>query len=241
MNILALETIDLSASVTLLENDREKKTILLPSDQRSTQTLVPAVGELLAAEGWQPEEVDVVALAQGPGSFTGLRVGMTFAKTFAYAAGAKLVALNTLEVIAQGTPSEFQTLSVILDAQRNELVTEDFHFQEGKWRPISEMRLLPWEEWLQHLSPDMAVTGPILRRKAKQLPADVIVVPERFWHPSTVVLGQMAYEKSLRGEFSDLWNTLPFYSRLAAAEERKKSLSTQAGYLPKTSTNGRMG
>lgn len=227
MNILALETIDISASVTLLEDDREKKTVVLAADQRSTQTLVPAVQDLLHSEGLRPQDVDLVALAQGPGSFTGLRVGMTFAKTFAYAVGAKMVALNTLEVIAAGTPPEFQTVSVILDAQRNELVTQDFHFQDGKWTSISEMQLLPWEDWLHRLSPDIAVTGPILRRKAKGVPSTVAVVPERYWSPSTVVLGQMAWEKSLRGEYSDIWNTLPFYSRLAAAEERKKLKSKQ--------------
>ena len=106
MIVLALETSALAGSVALFHGDRLLVQRELDSTRRSAQTLAPALAELLAAAGLTPRDVRLVATTVGPGSFTGLRVGVTTAKTFAYAVGAEVLGLNTLEVIAAQTPSE---------------------------------------------------------------------------------------------------------------------------------------
>lgn len=226
MKILALETVDISASVALMENMEIIGTKFLSPRQRSAQFLNVAVTELLKEAGWRPTEVELVALPVGPGSFTGLRVGVTFAKTFSYITGAAAVGLNTLDILAANAPAEFRKISVALDAQRGEVIVRDYEETSSDaalfhhMKPLGEMRLLNFETWTKTLEPGMAVTGPILARKGGFLPADVPRVPEEFWQISPILVGKMAWERFSSGQADSIWEMLPIYSRPSAAEER---------------------
>ena len=90
--------------------------------ERTAQTLAPRLSELLRETDW-PAGVDSTWWWSpvGPGSFTGLRIGVTTAKTFAYAVGAEVIGVNTLAVIAEQAPRAAAPLWVVMDAQRQEL------------------------------------------------------------------------------------------------------------------------
>lgn len=99
--ILALETSSTSGSLALAdESGRLLAQRRLPRRPRVAQTLIPAIDEMFRAAGWRPSDVGLVAVVHGPGSFTGLRVGVTAAKTFAYALRIDLLGVDTLEVLA---------------------------------------------------------------------------------------------------------------------------------------------
>ena len=100
--------------------------IVLGGDQRTAQALAPAIAAIAAAADWSPRSVDLVAVAVGPGSFTGLRIGVTTAKTFAYAVGAEVIGVNTLVALAAQAPPSAAPLWTILDAQRQELFAAKF-------------------------------------------------------------------------------------------------------------------
>src|SRR5258707_1343424 len=121
MKILALETSGTAGSVAALEGEQLLKTAALDPVQRTARTLAPAIRDLLKQVGWRPADVQLVAVTAGPGSFTGLRLGVTTAKTFAYAVGCQVLGVNTLEVIASQSPPECSLLEVVLDAQRQQL------------------------------------------------------------------------------------------------------------------------
>ena len=74
--------------------------LALDPARRSARTLAPGIRHLLADAGWTPRDVALVAVSIGPGSFTGLRLGVMTAKAFAYAVGAPVLGIGTLEVIA---------------------------------------------------------------------------------------------------------------------------------------------
>ena len=76
----------------------------LDHTQRSAQSLAPAIEALLTQVGWLPRDVQLVAVSVGPGSFTGLRVGVTTAKVFAYAVGAEVLGIDTLEAHRRRSP-----------------------------------------------------------------------------------------------------------------------------------------
>ena len=100
MRILALETTDLTGTVAALEGDKVLLQNELNPGQRSAQSLAPALARLWQAVGWKPTEIELIAVALGPGSFTGLRVGVTTAKMLAYLARAQVLGVDTLETIA---------------------------------------------------------------------------------------------------------------------------------------------
>ena len=106
MRILAIETSTARGSVALLRRDELVGEFVLAEDQRTAQSLFPAMAQLLAQAGWAPRTIDLVAVTSGPGSFTGLRIAVTAAKTFAYGCGASLVAVDTLQVLAEQLPAD---------------------------------------------------------------------------------------------------------------------------------------
>lgn len=137
LKILALETTDAQGSVALCVGGEILTSRRLETERRSAQTLAPTIQETLTEFGWAPQDVDAVAVAVGPGSFTGLRVGVATAKMFAWAVGAKIVGVDALEAIASeigrlpnGEASG--TVSVGIDAQRGDAAVRRFWVEPGK-------------------------------------------------------------------------------------------------------------
>src|SRR5436190_8290305 len=135
MRILAIETIDQSGSVAALEGDRPLAMRKLDATLRSAATLAPAIVELLAEANWHPGDVQLIAVASGPGSFTGLRVGVTTAKVFAYAVQADVIGVNALEAIANQTPLDAKSVWTVLDALRDQVVAAKFtRTESARWK-----------------------------------------------------------------------------------------------------------
>ncbi len=139
LKILALETTDAQGSVALCVGGEILTSRRLETERRSAQTLAPTIQETLAEFGWAPRDVDAVAVAIGPGSFTGLRVGVATAKMFAWAVGAKMIGVDALEAIA----SEIERLpngaaagavSVGIDAQRGDAAVRRFWLEPTEKR-----------------------------------------------------------------------------------------------------------
>ena len=92
-------------------------------------SLAPGIAAALEKAGLRPGDVHCVAVTRGPGSFTGLRVGVATAKVFAYAVGADVLGLDTLEVIAAAAPPQVSSLWVAIDAQRGDVVAAPFRLR----------------------------------------------------------------------------------------------------------------
>ena len=134
MNLLAVETSEISGSVAVWRNGYLETEHFLGSAQRSAQSLAPAIRSVLTAAGLTPRDISCVAATVGPGSFTGLRVGVMTAKMFAYAVGASVAAVDTLLAIATGcnVPDFFEkTVSIAIDAQRKQVVAQSFHLRKS--------------------------------------------------------------------------------------------------------------
>ena len=221
MNVLALETTEAAASLAAFGDGNLVLEINLDSNKRSAQALAPGVRELLRRAGWRATDLDLVAVSIGPGSFTGVRVGVTTAKVLAYTAGAEVLGVETPATIAAAVPDEVQDLSVVLDAQRGELVTQRFHRgADQQMKAEKPWQLMTVDAWLGSLDSTVAVAGPILRRLAGRLPAEVKVLDRAFWSPRAATLGRLAMADYALGRRDDIWKLLPIYFRRSAAEEK---------------------
>jgi tRNA threonylcarbamoyladenosine biosynthesis protein TsaB len=223
--ILAIETSGRHGSVAALWGAADESRLVgqleLRHDQRTAQTLVPAMDELLKQAAWAPDAIDLVAVAVGPGSFTGLRIGVTAAKTFAYAVGADVIGVNTLEVIAAQAPVSAAPLWTVTDAQRQELFAGKFVVGDSdKLQTERETTIVPWVKWLTALQPGDRVTGPALSRLVVQLPPGVELVREEFWQPMAEAVGRIAWQSYQAGRRDDVWKLVPQYYRSSAAEEK---------------------
>jgi tRNA threonylcarbamoyladenosine biosynthesis protein TsaB len=229
MRILAIETSGRVGSVAALTGDAGNaqvlREIVLSEDQRTAQRLVPAMQELLSDVGWSPQDVQLVAVAVGPGSFTGLRIGVTTTKTFAYAVGAEVVGANTLVVLAAQAAARSRAvmpLWAIMDAQRRELFVARFDGSSvDDVATNCDVAILPQDTWLAKLQPGDQVIGPGLKQLNSQLPDGVVAVDETLWQPKAGSVGQIAWRASAKGHRDDLWKLAPQYYRMSAAEEKR--------------------
>jgi tRNA threonylcarbamoyladenosine biosynthesis protein TsaB len=227
MRLLALETSGMSGSVAVLEPPGPPLVVPLEPSQRSARALAPAVREALTRAGWKPSDVEVVAVTSGPGSFTGLRIGVTTAKALCYALGAQLVAVDTLDALARqaGDVAQFDRLHTVLDAHRNELFAASFRREGDKWLRAEPTHLIVVEAWLAALQAGDVVTGPVVAKLQSRLPSGVGVIDEARRVPSAGAVAELAADLYTAGRRDDPWTLVPWYGRLAAAEEKRQAKS----------------
>jgi tRNA threonylcarbamoyladenosine biosynthesis protein TsaB len=183
---------------------------------------------------WRPCDIELVCVTTGPGSFTGLRIGVVAAKTFAFATAAQLVGVHTLAAIAAGVEQRPKRLWTILDAQRQELFVSKFDGDRSIVdQLVPETGILGIQAWLDRLGPGDAVAGPPLGKLRPQLPDGINIVDEQLWHPMAVAVGKLGVQLRERGESIDPLKLLPHYYRRSAAEE--KAAST---IIPRSLTGG---
>ena len=225
VKILALETTERIGTVAAAEDDHIVGQLRLDPALRSAQSLVPGLAQLLDQVDWQPADVDLVTLTIGPGSFTGLRLGVTTAKTFACAAGAEILGVDTLEVIAAAVPHEIDRLAVAVDAQRGQLAAAVFRRRDdGRFEAEEPTRLVDAQAWLARLAEEgVTVAGPILDKLKSRLPGNLKTVIPEFWHPTAGAVARLAWADYARGRRDDPWQLVPRYSRRSAAEEKLDS------------------
>ncbi len=193
----------------------------LTAAQRTAEALAPTLKRLLENTGWTPDSIDLVAVTVGPGSFTGLRIGVTTAKVLAYAVGAEVIAVNTLDVLAAQAPATMKSLWTIMDAQRQELFAAKYVFgQNGKYELERATFIIPQDAWLESLKADECVTGPALNRLAERLRGNVVTTPPETWQPMSEAVGHVAWRAYQTGQRDDLWRLAPNYYRASAAEEK---------------------
>jgi tRNA threonylcarbamoyladenosine biosynthesis protein TsaB len=220
LRIVALETSGVTASVALADGPTLIAEAALPGQRRSTQSLAPTLRVLLEQAGWRPADVELLAVSIGPGSFTGLRLGVATAKLFAYATGAKVRGVDTLRVIAAQAEPRGTQLQVVLDAGRGELLIGHFRFATAcEAVPVETTQLVEAAKWLSETPLDVTFTGGGLRLVRDRLPANAKLTNETCWEPRAATVAQLAWRDVQQGLFDDIWTLAPVYYRRSAAEE----------------------
>jgi tRNA threonylcarbamoyladenosine biosynthesis protein TsaB len=220
LRILALESSGMSGEVALLEGDQVVCQQALAAGERTAQSLAPGVQAALDAAGWSPRDVELVAVTIGPGSFTGLRVGVTMAKTFAYAIGCEVLGVDTLQVIASQAPlAPGRQLWSVLDGQRGQLFAAKFAAGEKHWQQVAAAHIIDADAWLASLGAGDLVTGSGLKRLLPKLAPDSVISQE-LWEPQAATLGGLAWRDYQAGRRDDVWKLAPVYLRASAAEEK---------------------
>jgi tRNA threonylcarbamoyladenosine biosynthesis protein TsaB len=225
--LLILETSGRVGQVAVARGETLLGLRRLDEARRHARDLAPAVQDLLTAQGWTAADLDGVIVSRGPGSYTGLRVGVISAKTLAYATGCALLAVDTFAAIAAQAPPEVLCLDVLADAQQGKVYVGRFE-RPNPTAPFTQREPLgvrPFTEWLALAAPPVWASGPGLRVQEGRLPEGVRVVPPSCWDPQPESLLRLGLARYLRGERDDVWSLEPLYLRPSSAEEQweKKS------------------
>jgi tRNA threonylcarbamoyladenosine biosynthesis protein TsaB len=224
--LLALETSSLRGSVVAWEDGKIIASRDLSPDQRSAQSLIPAIDGLMKELGRSPQTIRQIAVTDGPGSFTGLRVGVTAAKTLAYALGAKTLGVDTLDVIARQAieglaPQNAPTrIHAVLDAFRGQLFCRVYPAADHLPHSHEPATIVSIDDFLHNLKPGDFVSGPVLTKLVGSIPETVKVVDKTLWNPHAKTVALLASDAFALGHEIDFWRLVPRYVRQAAAEER---------------------
>jgi tRNA threonylcarbamoyladenosine biosynthesis protein TsaB len=223
VRILAIETTALSGSLALLEDDLVVSEAHLPEEMRSAQSLAPSIESLLNDRAWPIASLQLIAVVQGPGSFTGVRVGITTAKTLAYALSCEVMGIDTLDVLASQAAPAAARIHPIVDAQRGQLFTAQFTWPNGEPFAVrkSATAIVDLTPWLAGLHPGDVVIGPALGKISPQLPELLLSQNRVQCEASAAIAGRLAWRNFQAGRRDSLWTLAPHYHRLSAAEENR--------------------
>jgi tRNA threonylcarbamoyladenosine biosynthesis protein TsaB len=223
--VLLLDTSGHRGTVALAAGESILGVRILDETRRHARDLAPAVQALLAGPGWRPRDVQLVVVSRGPGSYTGLRVGIMAAKAFAYATGCALVAVDTFAVVASQAPPEASRLIVIADAQKDKVYAQAFERQpDGSLQPASELAVVPVAALLAGLRSTDWLTGPGVTKCAALLPAGTNLVAAGSREPLPGALLRLGLARFRKGECDDVFALEPLYLRPSSAEEQWQAL-----------------
>jgi tRNA threonylcarbamoyladenosine biosynthesis protein TsaB len=220
--LLLMETSGRGGFVAVAEGPTLLEVRRLEEAKHHARDLAPATLELLTAQGWKARDLNGIVVGLGPGSYTGLRVGIMSAKTLAYAVGCALIGVETFTAIAAQAPKEINRVDVLADAQQDKVYVQSFMREGTDWRSVDELTVRPFAEWLELRRPEARVSGPGLHRWTEQLPTHVPVVDAALWEPRPETLLQMGLGRYTAGERDDPFALEPLYLRPSSAEEQQR-------------------
>jgi tRNA threonylcarbamoyladenosine biosynthesis protein TsaB len=195
MRILLIHTAGAEGSVALADTYAVPALVaveVLPG-RSSSERLVPAVRRLLGERGWKLGELSAVVVVHGPGSFTGVRVGVSAAKGLSEAAGVPLIAVSRLALLAASVDAAGETVHAVLDAGRGE-----FYYGEYVGRRCLRERLMRGDELVA-----VVTGGVVLVCEPKVAEALVAMKPRMVEEPSAGDALPLALERIGAGEFDD--------------------------------------
>lgn len=221
---IAVETSGRVGSIALVDDGRVVVEEQFPHGLQHAALVIPIIDRLTRARGWRPEEIDELYLSIGPGSFTGLRIGVTLAKTMALATRVKVVAVPSVRVLAENAPQDARHLTIVLDAKRDQIFTARFaRGPTEEWAVTEPAHLDSLPEMLRRAPRPVHLLGEGIPYHRKFIPADdpgVVVTPEETWRARASAVAQIGQEMSAAGEFADPFSLTPIYIRRPEAEEK---------------------
>ncbi|MFD1317070.1 tRNA (adenosine(37)-N6)-threonylcarbamoyltransferase complex dimerization subunit type 1 TsaB [Loigolactobacillus zhaoyuanensis] len=151
MLVLAIDASNQALTVALATEQQLLGTVTLNVKQTHSEGLMPAIEYLFQATKKQPAAIDRVAVAQGPGSYTGIRIAVTTAKTLAWTLGKQLVGVSSLAVLASNIPAGAGLIVPLFDARRSAVFTGAYRWQQGQLVNVLADRHIAMAEWLPEL------------------------------------------------------------------------------------------
>ena len=216
MRVLAVETSTLAGGAALLDGDRVVGQYLLDVSVAHSERLMVAIDRLLGDAGWAPRDLEGLAVAVGPGSFTGLRIGLSTVKGLALALAIPVAAVPTLDAMAATLPFAALPVCPTFDARKNEVYASLYRWDGRAMR----------REWdylaVANDSGDVSIllgdgAASIATRHARLAP------PHRRT-PSAAAVGFLGLGRFRAGEVVSATELVPFYLRPSEAELKRRAV-----------------
>jgi tRNA threonylcarbamoyladenosine biosynthesis protein TsaB len=219
---MAVETSTLAGGVALLDGERLIGEYLLDVRVTHSERLMPAIDRLLRDAGWTTASLEGLAVAVGPGSFTGLRVGLSAVKGLAWALGLAVAAVPTLDALAASLPFAALPVCPVLAARKNEVYCSRYHWDGATMRRDWEYLALTPEDLDSRLTEPTIVLGAGVHALASR---HARVAPPHRQMPSAAAVGVLGLARFHQGQVVSAGELSPFYLRPPEAELKRRALT----------------
>ena len=227
MLILAFETSAKAGSVALMKEGKLLGEAYNNTGLTHSQTLLKMAQDLIASCGYTPQDVQAVAVAAGPGSFTGVRIGVAAAKGYAWGREIPCCGVSTLEAMALSLGAWEGYVVGAMDARRNQVYTATFRAEKGVLTRLTDDRAISLEdlaEDLKNISEPIFLVGDgsiLCYNTLKEQVSGLILPPEHRMHQRASGVALAAEATLARGEACDGAALQPNYLRLSQAERER--------------------
>jgi tRNA threonylcarbamoyladenosine biosynthesis protein TsaB len=228
MKLLAIDTSTKVAGAALMEDGRLVCETNLACGLTHSERLMALVDGCLRLAGWNPGDIDIVAAVSGPGSFTGVRIGVATAKGIAEALGKPVVPVNTLEALAASFVGFGSVVAPLLDARREQVYCAIYDGGLRELLPPCAMRL---DELLRH--PAVAGAQAVMfagdgaaafrETITRELGQRAVFAPLHLMLQRAGASAWLAWRKAEGGQAMDAADLVPFYLRKSQAEQMKEA------------------
>lgn len=226
MKILGIDTSTMAANVAVLEDDKLICEYTINTKKTHSQKLMPMIENILKLSDLDIKEIDAIAICVGPGSFTGLRIGMATAKAMAHVNNIPLIGVNSLEILGANMDLCNRNICSILDAQRNQVYMNKYILKDYKITELEEISIKAIDELLEEISSsneDWVLVGEaVYKYKEKIEEISNITIPSpanNITKASTLCF--VARDKMLANDqVYNCYNINPMYIRKSQAEEQ---------------------
>lgn len=227
MKILAIDSSGLTAAAAVYADDVVRADISINNKKTHSQVLLPMIEKVLSEAGISPKELDAVAVGEGPGSFTGLRIGAATAKGLCLSIKKPIIPISSLAIIAYNLCACSMTVSPIMDARRNQVYAASYRFADGTLSEVHDPVAIKIDDWIDTFDNDENVMF-----AGDGVPVYKDIICERmgerahFAPPhlslqraaSAAVYAARLYEE---GKYVDAAEFAPVYLRLSQAERER--------------------
>ena len=228
---LAIETSGRAGSLCIAEDGRVLAEEQFSHGLKHAAGIVPIIDRMCASRGWKPADVEEVYVSVGPGSFTGLRVGITVAKTLAFATGARVVAVPSVDVLARNAPAGWQNLIIVLDAKRDQIFTASFENSHDGPVVREPAHLDSLRAMLARTPRPVHLLGEGIPYHEKFVPKEdpgVLLTEPGTWQARASVVAELGERLARTGQFADPMRLTPIYIRKPEAEEKFEARQSKA-------------
>lgn len=227
MLILGFETSAKAASVALMRDGKLLGESYQNTGLTHSQTLLPMAEALLKSCGFEPGQVEAAAVAAGPGSFTGVRIGVAAAKGYAWGSQIPCYGVSTLEAMALGLGVWQGYVLAVMDARREQTYTALFRAEGGALTRVTEDRAISFAELgaeIKNLPESVFLVGDgsiLCYNTLSESVPRLVLPPEHRMHQRAAGVCMAAELAVRRGETGDAAALKPNYLRLSQAERER--------------------
>ncbi|MBQ7496487.1 MAG: tRNA (adenosine(37)-N6)-threonylcarbamoyltransferase complex dimerization subunit type 1 TsaB [Selenomonas sp.] len=224
MSILAIDTATQVSSVAVASEARLSAELTMQARLTHSETLLPHMEQVLKMANVKKEDLDGIAVSMGPGSFTGLRIGLAAAKAVCYALKLPLIGVPTLEAMAWHYPVPGVRIVTLLDAQKGNAYRQSFRFHEGRMEAQEEITVSGLPEVISYcgeMKEPVVLLGDVVPKKIAgklELPANVSLAPAHLVMPRAACVAMVGLKKLAAGEVGNVMDMEPVYIRRSEAE-----------------------